>query len=61
MTTDSLFSSEPAYQPLAARMRPKTLAEYVGQQHLLGKDAQEKGKPLRDALESGAIHSMILW
>lgn len=45
-----------AYQPLAARMRPVSLAEYCGQQHLLSED-----KPLRKALEQGAVHSMILW
>ncbi|MBN3561324.1 replication-associated recombination protein A [Aliamphritea spongicola] len=45
-----------AYQPLAARMRPVKLADYCGQQHLLGDD-----KPLRKALEQGAVHSMILW
>ena len=45
-----------AYQPLAARMRPVKLTDYCGQQHLLGDD-----KPLRKALEQGAVHSMILW
>lgn len=44
------------FRPLAARMRPTTLDEYVGQAHLLG-----VGKPLRRALESGQLHSMILW
>lgn len=44
------------YQPLAARMRPRSLDEYFGQGHLLA-----QGKPLRKALEQGAIHSMILW
>jgi len=43
-------------QPLAARMRPAILAEYIGQDHLLGED-----KPLRIAIERGHIHSMILW
>lgn len=43
-------------QPLAARLRATTLDEYVGQEHLLA-----KGKPLRDALEQGTLHSMILW
>ena len=43
-------------QPLAARMRPRSLDEYVGQRHLLG-----NGKPLRRAAEQGALHSMILW
>ncbi|GAB2596513.1 replication-associated recombination protein A [Nitrincola alkalisediminis] len=47
---------EQAYQPLAARMRPNQLSEYVGQGHLLG-----EGKPLRRALEQGFVHSMILW
>lgn len=44
------------FQPLAARMRPKTLSDYIGQSHLLG-----AGKPLRRAIEQGALHSMILW
>ena len=44
------------HAPLAERLRPKTLAEVIGQQHLLG-----KGKPLRAAFESGRLHSMILW
>ena len=42
--------------PLAERLRPKTLAEVIGQQQLLG-----PGKPLRAAFESGRLHSMILW
>lgn len=42
--------------PLAARLRPRTLAEYVGQEHLVG-----PGKPLRKAVESGHLHSLILW
>ena len=49
------FSSE-QFQPLAARMRPTTLAEYIGQQHLLA-----PGKPLTRAIEAGHLHSMILW
>ncbi len=44
------------YQPLAARMRPARLAEYAGQQHILA-----PGKPLREAIEAGHLHSMILW
>ncbi len=44
------------FQPLAARLRPKTLDEYIGQTHILGKD-----KPLRKAIEQGLLHSMILW
>lgn len=42
--------------PLAARMRPKKLADYIGQQHILG-----EGKPLRKTLERGSCLSMILW
>jgi len=54
---DDLFGADkPAYQPLAARMRPTTLTEYVGQSHLLA-----PGKPLRTALEQGAAHSMLFW
>ncbi len=43
-------------QPLADRMRPKTLDEYIGQKHLVGKNAI-----LRKAIESGNIPSFILW
>ena len=42
--------------PLAERMRPKNLDDYVGQKHLVG-----KGAVLRKAIESGVIPSMILW
>ncbi|BAU74351.1 replication-associated recombination protein A [Metapseudomonas furukawaii] len=51
-----LFRSEPIAQPLAARLRAASLDEYVGQDHLLA-----PGKPLREALEQGALHSMIFW
>ncbi|MCP5160438.1 MAG: replication-associated recombination protein A [Hahellaceae bacterium] len=54
---NSLFDEEShAGQPLAARMRPKSLSDYVGQAHLLG-----EGKPLRQSIERHAIHSMVLW
>lgn len=53
---DNLFESEAGFQPLAARMRPANLDEYVGQAHLVG-----PGKPLRRAVEQGQLHSMILW
>ena len=46
----------PSHQPLAERLRPRTLAEVIGQQHLLG-----EGMPLRLAFESGQPHSCILW
>ncbi len=42
--------------PLAERLRPRTLGEVIGQQHLLG-----EGMPLRIAFESGQPHSCILW
>lgn len=45
-----------SHQPLAARMRPRNLAEYIGQQHITGPD-----KPLYQALQRGLPHSMILW
>ncbi len=51
-----LFNQNPVSQPLAARLRPSSLDEYVGQEHLLA-----RGKPLREALEQGALHSMIFW
>ena len=43
-------------QPLAERMRPQTLEEYVGQQHILG-----EGKQLRAAIEQDRLHSMLFW
>ena len=45
-----------SHQPLAERLRPRTLAEVIGQQHILG-----PGMPLRLAFESGRPHSCILW
>jgi len=44
------------HEPLAARMRPQTLDEYIGQEHLVG-----AGKPLRRMIETGRCHSFILW
>ena len=43
-------------KPLAERLRPKTLDDYIGQQHLVG-----KGKVLRKMIESGVVSSFILW
>ena len=43
-------------EPLAARLRPTTLDEFVGQEHLLG-----PGKALRRAIESGRLGSIVLW
>ena len=55
MEQPSLFEREVS-QPLAARLRPQTLDEYVGQTHLLG-----PGKVLRKLIESDNISSMIFW
>ena len=59
----SLFSKLPlpaiedaAHQPLAERMRPRTLDEFIGQEKLLG-----PGKPLRQQIENDQITSMLLW
>ena len=53
----SLFDAAPAAsQPLAARLRPETLEEFVGQQHLIG-----PGKVLRRLIESDQVASMIFW
>ncbi len=49
-------ADEDPFAPLAARLRPRNLQEYIGQSHLLG-----PGKPLRQALERGQCYSMILW
>ena len=63
--SDSLFEDAsdtpqlldaPADAPLAERMRPRTLEEYVGQEHLVG-----EGKLLRRVLEEGATQSLIFW
>ena len=51
-----LFGADISHQPLAARMRPTSLDDYVGQAHLVG-----SGKPLRRAVEQQQLHSMILW
>ncbi|MCK0164067.1 replication-associated recombination protein A [Marinobacter sp. S6332] len=53
---NSLFTEQVGFRPLAARMRPESLEDYVGQVHLVG-----PGKPLRRAVEQGQLHSMILW
>ena len=52
----SLFSRAEAAQPLAARLRPRTLDEYVGQMQILG-----PGKALRQAIETGSVGSAIFW
>jgi len=49
-------STQLSHAPLAVRLRPETLDEISGQKHLLG-----PGKPLRLLVESGQLHSMLLW
>jgi len=51
-----LFGEEKGFQPLADRMRPHKLDEVFGQAHLLA-----PGKPLRQAIASNKLHSMIFW
>lgn len=51
-----LFDSRKEFRPLADRMRPQSLEEFVGQQHLLA-----EGLPLRQAVEAGKLHSMVFW
>ena len=56
-TQTGLFdAAADAARPLADRMRPRTLDEFIGQAHILG-----PGKPLRAAIEAGRAHSMIFW
>ena len=56
MEQQTLFGAREDTAPLAARLRPRTLDEIVGQQHLLG-----PGKILRRLIESDRISSMIFW
>lgn len=57
MSQISFFDNEnSSTQPLAARMRPRDLSEFVGQQHLVG-----EGKVLRNLIERDSLSSMIFW
>ena len=51
-----MSADERAFRPLADRMRPRSLDEFIGQSHILG-----DGKPLRQAVESGQLHSLLFW
>ena len=53
---NDLFNAEKGFKPLADRMRPHKLDQVFGQSHLLA-----PGKPLRQAIESNKLHSMIFW
>ena len=50
------MTSQQDYRPLADRVRPESLQDYIGQDHILG-----AGKPLRQAIEQGHLHSMVFW
>ena len=50
------FEQPQGFEPLAAAMRPKTLADYIGQTHILA-----DGMPLKVAIEQGRCHSLIFW
>jgi len=57
--TAELFSEDEIaqpYRPMADRMRPQSLSDYIGQEHILG-----AGKTLRQAIENQTLHSMIFW
>ena len=54
--SDKSDNSGNANAPLAERLRPKAIAEIVGQRHMLG-----EGKPLANAIKAGVPHSMIFW
>jgi len=54
--TPGLFAADDTIRPLADRLRPRHLAEFYGQAHLLGTDST-----LRQAVENGRLHSMVFW
>src|SRR5579862_4152351 len=54
-SNEELFEAR-SLEPLAARMRPSSLDEFIGQEQLLA-----PGKPLRDSIERGTVSSMIFW
>ena len=56
MTLSLFQSDDSSYQPLAAAMRPRTLSDFAGQDHIIA-----PGKPLFEAVNAGIPHSMILW
>jgi putative ATPase len=60
MATAESSAVNPVYAPLADRMRPKVLADFIGQRHILGEGSGNSGA-LRQAIESGTLHSMVFW
>jgi len=62
MSADAPAAANPVYSPLADRMRPKVLDDFIGQHHILGdENVDDKGSALRQAIESGTLHSMVFW
>jgi putative ATPase len=53
---EELSAAKDVARPLAERLRPATLEDYIGQEHLLG-----EGKPLRRMMQHNKLSSMILW
>lgn len=60
MAPDASRADNSAYSPLADRMRPKGLDDFCGQRHILG-DGGGRSSALRQAIETGALHSMVFW
>ena len=56
MTADLFTDDQQPYRPLADRMRPRSLSEYIGQEHIIG-----VGKTLTQAIENQSLHSMVFW
>ncbi|MCD8521544.1 MAG: replication-associated recombination protein A [Saccharospirillaceae bacterium] len=56
MASDLFGQQAPAYEPLASRLRPQRLEQYIGQEHVVG-----PGTPLRKSLDAGQLHSVIFW
>jgi putative ATPase len=56
MTADLFTDDLQPYRPLADRMRPRSLSEYIGQEHIIG-----DGKTLTQAIENQNLHSMVFW
>lgn len=56
MSAELFDTEEQPYRPLADRMRPQTLADYIGQERIIG-----KGKTLTQAIENQTLHSMVFW
>jgi len=56
MSTELFDDIEQPYRPLADRMRPQLLGEFIGQEHIIG-----SGKTLSQAIENQTLHSMVFW